>query len=532
MTSQRRTARRRASDQVQVLTEQMDTQPLAYWRERPIEFIETVLYNPETGEPFELLPAERAFLEHAFKIGPNSKLVYNEWLYSCPKKSGKTTFEAMIELTMTLLFGGAFPESYILANSLEQGKGRVFEICCRIVQASPLLRNEAEILADTIRFPAFNATIKAIPSDAGSAAGTNAVCVGLDELWAYTSERARRLWDEMVPPPTRKIACRVTVTYAGYEGESVLLEELYHRGKQQPLIGEDLYAGDGLLMFWSHKPIAHWQDEDWLNTMRRERASSFQRMCLNEFSSSSSQFVNMVHWDRCCDESLTPLPSAPFLGVCIGVDASLKHDQTAVAVTTIDDKSQVRLVYHRIFQPSPERPLDFEQTIEATLLELSRKYQVKKILFDPYQMMAVAQRLVKQGLPVEEFPQTAANLTAASQNLFDLIESQSLIMYPDDAIRLAVSRCVAVESSRGWKISKEKGSHKIDVVVALAMACHAAIKSQSEPFFDRSWNWVSGPDNDEATRKEQERKDADAFTRARLHAHLAAHGAFGGFPFR
>jgi hypothetical protein len=29
----------------------------------------------------------------------------------CPK-SGKTTFEALIILTMMLLYGGAFPESY------------------------------------------------------------------------------------------------------------------------------------------------------------------------------------------------------------------------------------------------------------------------------------------------------------------------------------------------------------------------------------------------------------------------------------
>jgi len=72
---------------------------------------------------------------------------------------------------VTLLYGGAFPESYILANSQEQGKGRCFEICCRIVRASPLLKDEAGITADTISFPAFNATIKAIPSDAGSAAG-------------------------------------------------------------------------------------------------------------------------------------------------------------------------------------------------------------------------------------------------------------------------------------------------------------------------------------------------------------------------
>jgi hypothetical protein len=110
------------------------------WRDDPVHFIETVLYDPSTNEPFVLLPAERAFLEYAFKVGPNGKLLYREWLYSCPKKSGKTTFEAIIELTMVLLFGGAFPEAYILANSLEQGRGRCFELCTRIVNASPLLK--------------------------------------------------------------------------------------------------------------------------------------------------------------------------------------------------------------------------------------------------------------------------------------------------------------------------------------------------------------------------------------------------------
>lgn len=97
---------------------------LDYWRSNPIAFIETCLVNPETGVPFELLPAERQFLEHSFQLGDNGKLKYSEWVYSCPKKSGKTTFEALVVLTMTLLYGGAFPESYILANSLEQGRGR------------------------------------------------------------------------------------------------------------------------------------------------------------------------------------------------------------------------------------------------------------------------------------------------------------------------------------------------------------------------------------------------------------------------
>jgi hypothetical protein len=44
----------------------------------------------------------------------------------------------------------------------------------------------------------------------------------------------------MLLPPTRKIAARLTVTYAGFAGESALLEELYKRGMQQPFIDEDL----------------------------------------------------------------------------------------------------------------------------------------------------------------------------------------------------------------------------------------------------------------------------------------------------
>ena len=54
----------------------------------------------------------------------------------------------------------------------------------------------------------------------------------------------------MVPPPTRKIACQLIVTYAGFSGESVLLEELYKRGLAQPEVAPNLRAGDGLLMFW------------------------------------------------------------------------------------------------------------------------------------------------------------------------------------------------------------------------------------------------------------------------------------------
>ena len=256
------------------------------WRANPIEFIETVLCDPETGQPFVLLDAEREFLAHAFTLAADGRLLYPEQVFGAIKKSGKTGFAALHMLTTMLLFGGSFAEGYVLANDFEQASGRVFQAIKRIVEASPLLRAEARFVANRIEFPELGATISAIASDYAGAAGANPTISTFDELWAYTSEASRRLWDEMVPPPTRKIACRLTVSYAGFTGESVLLEELHKRGFALPEVGPSLHAGDGLLFAWHHEPIAPWQTESWLAEMRRTlRPNAYARMITNEFVS-------------------------------------------------------------------------------------------------------------------------------------------------------------------------------------------------------------------------------------------------------
>jgi hypothetical protein len=176
---------------------------LKRWRANPSTFVEDVLHNPEDGKPYELLPAERAFLDHGFKTGADGRLLYPEQVYSCPKKSGKTAFAAMHCLTTALLFGGAFPEVTLAANDYDQAQGRVFEAVKRIVERSPVLAAEAKVTSDRISFPDIGATITAIAADYAGAAGGNPTISCFDELWAYTSERSRRLWDELVPPPTR-----------------------------------------------------------------------------------------------------------------------------------------------------------------------------------------------------------------------------------------------------------------------------------------------------------------------------------------
>jgi phage terminase large subunit-like protein len=448
------------------------------WRADPAAFIEQCLViSTEDGRPFRLLDVERAFIKQMFLFDTDGRLLHPELIYAAIKKSGKTTFAAVLVIVTLLLFGGRRAEAYCVANDLEQAQGRVFELCRRIVEDSPLLRGQAKVSADRIVFAGSGSTITALASDYASAAGSHPTIAVFDELWGYISERARRLWDELVPVPTRKISCRLVVSHAGFEGESELLHELYQRGVALPVIGPDLHAGDGMLMFWTHRPVGPWQDEKWFTLMRRSlRSNQYLRMVENRFVTTESSFVDLAWWDACTDAAAVPVVSNTSLPVWVGLDASTKRDSTAIVAVTWDaPTNKAQLVFHRVFQPSPDEPLDFEATVERTVHELRRRFAVRGVWYDPYQMAAVAQRLQAAGAPMREFPQTTGNLTAMGSNLYELVKGRGLVVYPDPALRLAVSRAIAVETSRGWRITKEKSAHKIDVVVALAMAAHAAV---------------------------------------------------------
>ena len=78
----------------------------------------------------------------------------------------------------------------------------------------------------------------------------------------------------------------------------------------------------------------------------------------------------------------------------------------------------------------------------------------------------VMQRLSREGIDVEEFPQTTGNLTDASQNLYEIIRGRNFIAYPDANIRLAVlarlrpRRAEAGGSRRTGKVTRSMSSSR------------------------------------------------------------------------
>ena len=282
-----------------------DVDDLDRYRHDPVAFISLCLVDPETNRPFELYPAQVDFLRAALTLTDDGRLPAPELLYGAPKKSGKTALAAMAMIYVILVLVGRSGEGYCVANDLEQAQARIRRHL-QIVRASPMLRHSATITGKRITFST-GATIEAIASDYAGAAGSNAHFVCADELWAFTTERSHRLWDELVPPPTRQVAARLTTTYAGFEGESTLLETLYKRGRKGKKIGDGLFRAKGLVMAWHHKPVAPWQTDEWLEQIREQlRPNAYARMIENHFVANESSFVEMEWWDGRVDRDARP----------------------------------------------------------------------------------------------------------------------------------------------------------------------------------------------------------------------------------
>jgi phage terminase large subunit-like protein len=228
-------------------------------------------------------------------------------------------------------------------------------------------------------------------------------------------------------------------------------------------------------MFWSHTPRQPWQTPEYYAEQRQTlRPNAFRRLHENQWVTGTESFIEAAQWDACVDETLSPILGPFGHPTIIGVDASFKHDTSAVVAVQFRG-AKIVLVAHRIWQPTVAEPLDLELTIETYLLDCHRRGQVRAIVCDPYQMHRSITTLQRAGLPIRELPQTQGNVTAFGQVLFDLIKGKNLRMYPAADLRAQALNAVAMESSRGWRLAKEKTNKKIDAIVALAMSCHEAI---------------------------------------------------------
>lgn len=436
-------------------------------------------------KPVKLTPWQRAALEAWW----NYRDAVTTLAISNVKKVGKTFTNAVLLAWRWLALPG---EHFAIGNDFDQSASRQFQEIADMVKRNEYLRRNCRVTARQIEFLPTGSTLTALAVDAAGNAGANHLTASHTEAWGIVYEGGVRAFEELTPPPGDLFgfsALRICDSYAGFEGESNTWHNLVDRGLKGIGISDEwpIFLNNGLMLF--HMDGIDAQERCFRGTPGQAetyyaeqketlRPGTFDRLHLNKRATGSEAFIDMDLWDRCIDTNHRPMLSQLDYSLYVGVDASIKHDSASVVAVYYDrDKKRVVLARHRVWQPSSRDPLDIDHTIGDFLRELADAYTVNAILYDPYQMVDLATRLQSDGLPMKEYPQSVPNLTTMGQNLFELIKAGNLVLYPDDFMRVCASHAIAVQSTRGWRIAKEKTSHKIDVIVALAMAALQATSS-------------------------------------------------------
>ena len=459
---------------------------IQHWREMgPIVWAEGVFgWIDLDGEPIRLEPWQRAVLSfwwiHRFII---STLVISNI-----KKTGKTFANAVLLAWRWLALPG---EHFAVGNDMDQSAGRQFLQIVDMVKRNRYLRQNVKITSQQLLFKPTGSTITALAVDAAGNAGANHLTASHTETWGIIYEGGVRAFEELTLPPGRFYglpALRICDSYAGFLGESNTWHDLVDRGLEGEHISSEwpIYKSNGLLLFHMDGEDAQERcfrgsneeaDMYYADQRLTLRDGTYLRLHKNKRATGQEQYIPLEDWDAGVNPEHTPVLPTNDFRLFVGVDGAIKNDSAAVVAVYRDrSKKKIVLAKHRIWHPTSQQPLDLDQTIGEFLRDLHRNYSLSSIYYDPYQLHDLATRLRSEGIKMEEYPQSQSNLIKMGQNLFELIMQKNLILYPDTEMRLQASHTIALETQRGWRIAKEKTSHKIDAIVALAMAALAAVE--------------------------------------------------------
>lgn len=499
-----------------------------------VDWAEREFYIADTGMPIELQQHQKTFLRWAANCGMANIL------YSTVKKSGKTAISGLFS-RYRAEFSGNNAEVYMLANDRDQAKDRAYIAALQSIERTPGYQHGRRLLPGLWRIIERQAMhvptssfMRAIAGDYEGAAGSNPTLTSWTELWGMTSERMKRLWDEMTPVPTRERSERFVETYAGFTDESILLYELYKGAVRQAhrLTRDELtkYAGSDVdpwpfadeprfflneatrtFAYWDDGPHAQtrmpWQTSErgrsyYYEHAQTDRPEAYQRLHLNYWVSSAQSFIEPAWWTACKKPLAVELPKD--WPIVLGVDGSVNSDCTAAVGVArepvlvngkiVASDTEVRVVFAKVWVPPRGGVIDLED-VEAylraicgqasTIEDLERKeayathriYNVVQIAYDAYQLALMMQRLGNSFVAwCRPFSQ-AGDREIADKALYDSILNRT-IHHNDEFSAEYMENAAAYVGSATSKIAdrlrivKKSPDAKVDPVVTLSMAAY------------------------------------------------------------
>ncbi len=496
-----------------------------------VDWVERNFYDPTTviqygkdwvfdkAELLVLQDVQRRICNHVLTLNEKSRFPYETVVYSTIKKEGKTTlagavgawFAACIEPPNLIL---------TLANDQEQSAGRIFGAMTPTLNALGCRVPTAVSSKPEVRLPN-GSVVQAIANNYAGAAGANYGLTLWSELWAYTTERSRRLYEELIPVPTKNISIRWVETYVGFEDESDLLLDLFLRiftdtdeTSIQPRVEAvpellDIKTDDGqpacwhipsegLFYYHNHTPRMPWnigeRGVEYREKQKAElRSAQYVRLHENRWQSAEGTFTEPEFVDDACT-----LYGPTMEPMTIAVDGAMRNDTISLCganeYTTVlfgEEVKRYKINYFKAWLPeeigakankltgAKKGDMDIDATVGREILKLHRAgLIIGPVWYDPFQMHQLAVNLRKLGIPCVEFSQQTERVIADTF-LCDILRKGELDMYNHPILKQHIKNAKAKElDNQQVRIIKGTIGHplKVDGAVAASMAIYKASK--------------------------------------------------------
>lgn len=451
------------------------------------DWIISHFYVPELNGPIWLAPYQIDALNKATSKNKDGLYNYSLILWMDIKKSIKSCIAAAVALRMAFMRNWASIK--VVANKRDQAASRSYFYITRSLKLNPetntmLQNSDIKINNYKIEFKFNNASIQALPLNPEGEAGGNDDLIIWTEAWAAKTKAAQTMFTEMVIPPNKfGKGFKWIESYAGYSGDSPILERLYKENVENGnKLNDIMYANGQTFALYNTIPRLPWQTKEYYAQQAKELTESeFNRVHRNMWQSSTNKFVENLQWDL-CKRKIPPLKRKEKL--LLALDVGLQNDCFAiVGVNKINGKTAVRTV--RVWKPKKGQKLHFsnpnprDKKNDANypfgyIQKLCKEYRVIALHYDPHQAEKLAEDLERERIiNCEPFSQLSLR-TKADKYLQDIIREQEIIHSDHPVLTQHIYNAQAQQKGENkLRMVKSNDTKKIDAAVALAMAAYS-----------------------------------------------------------
>lgn len=387
----------------------------------------------------------------------------NRW-ESRPRGGSKTTDVAGSVLVAMLETLSAGSRSYAFAVDRDQAR-YIVDYAAGFVMRTPALASALTV--DSYKVTARNngSTFEVMAADAASAYGLKPAIAICDEFCQWPSTvNAKGVWTATTSAMGKVKGAKLLV--ASTSGDP---GHWSHK----------VYANALKSKRWSVSDIPGplgWVTEDFLAEERALHPESvYRRLHLNEWCAPEDRLTNIDDVRACVTHTgiLEPRSDRQYV---IGVDLGITNDRTVAAIMhaeRLDDDGRhvvQRIVLDRleVWSPSRANPVDLT-VVEEWIALASRQYRAH-VVIDPYQAVAMTQRLRSKGVGIEEFTFSQASVGRLAMALHTTVRDHRLAI-PDDPelIDELVNVRLRETSPNVYRLDHDSDRHD-DRAIAMALA--------------------------------------------------------------